>query len=313
MTAQADFDVPSFLRGLRAHARVATVAFAIVAALAGTFFAFWPARFRGTVVVVPVQGARGLGGLSGAASLLGANVELGGGGFNATRDVVAYLMTSRTVLLSAAATPYAGRPLSEAIVGRAPREAEAEELLADLRRALRVTSSRETGFVTLSARARDSGAVRAFLGAVVSEAQSVFTSVAQSQARQLRLAQGLRADSARAELSRAEDALAAFDQRNRVVTPRSLLALQRARLERDVADAGRAWEQVTADLQSAQARELERAPALAVVEGLPAVLAPGARRPLARGLLAGLAAGLVLLLALATVDLVRAAGGRGAD
>jgi hypothetical protein len=175
-----------------------------------------------------------------------------------------------------------------------------------------VTSSRETGFVTASVRARDSGAVRAFLAAVVAEAQAVFTSVAQAQARQLRLAQGLRADSASAELSRAEEALAAFDLRNRAVPPRSLLALQRNRLERAVADASRVWEQVTTDLQSAQARELERAPALAVVEGLPSALAPIPRRPLARGLLAGLGAALALLLVLATVDLVRAAGGRRA-
>lgn len=313
MTANADFDVSMILQGLRRHARLALGAFVGVAAITALAFALWPARYVGSVVLVPVQGARALGSLSGAASLLGASVELGGGGFTATRDVVAYLLTSRTVLLEAATTPFDGQPLSVAIVGRAPGEGEPERLLTDLRRALRVTSSRETGFVTATVRSRDSGAVRAFLETVVDEAQLVFTGVAQSQARQLRLAQGMRADSALAALTGAEEALAAFDLRNRVVPPRSLLALQRARLDRAVADAGRAWEQVTADLQAAQARELERAPALAVVEAIPRQLSPAARRPLARGLLAGMAVGLALMLVLTTVDLVRAMGERRAN
>jgi hypothetical protein len=312
MTAQADLDIAAFGEGLRRHLRAAIGAALVVGVVTAGLVAFWPARYHGAMVVVPVQGARGLGSLSGAASLLGANVELGSGGFNATRDVVAYLLTSRTVLLRAAVAPYAGAPVAVPIVGIDPGQAEPDRLVARLRRALRVSSSRETGFVTAAVRARDSGAVRAFLSAVIAESQGVFTAVAQAQARQLRLAQGMRADSARVALGHAEEELAEFDLRNRVVPSRSLLALQRARLERALGDAGRAWEQVTADLQAAEARELERAPALAVVEDLPAELAPMARQPVSRGLLAGLAAGLLWLLAMGTAELLKAAGVRRA-
>jgi hypothetical protein len=145
------------------------------------------------------------------------------------------------------------------------------------------------------------------LGAIVDETQRVFASVAQSQARQLRRAMELRVDSAGAALRRAEDALAAFDERNRVVSPRSRLALERTRLEREVGDAARVWESVTAERQSAQARELETAPALAVVEQLPATIVAPPRRVVFRALLAGLLATLVVFLVVAVRDLARAA------
>jgi capsule polysaccharide export protein KpsE/RkpR len=94
-----------------------------------------------------------------------------------------------------------------AIVKRAPKVGDEELLLRDLRHALRVTTSKETGFVTMSVQAVDSGAVRAFLGAVTDETQRLFAEVARSQARQLLRAQERRLDSASAELKRSEDRL----------------------------------------------------------------------------------------------------------
>jgi hypothetical protein len=130
----------------------------------------------------------------------------------------------------------------------------------DLRHALRVTTSKETGFVTMSVQAEDSGAVRAFLRSVSDQTQRLLAEVAKAQAGQLLRAQERRLDSASAELRRSED---------RLLTPRSRLSLDRARLERDMMDATRVYEQVVTDRQSAIARELEEAPAIAVVEPLP--------------------------------------------
>ncbi len=281
-------------------------------AVAGTVALIWaivlllsPRRFEGTMVLVPVQGAHASAGLAGAASLLGGSLELGATGFEATRDVVAYLLRSRTVLLAAAGTPYLGRPLSEPIVHRAPSIGNEELLLGELRHVLRVTSSKETGFVTVSVQARDSGAVRAFLGATVSQTQRVFAEVAQAQARELLRAQERRLDSANAELRRAEDQLLRFDEGNRLLTPRTRLSLERARLERGVTDAGRVYEQVTADRQSAIARELEEAPAIALVERLPGAMPPKPKRIFFRSLLLGLAVLGAGFLLWATRELVR--------
>lgn len=302
--AQPEYEVRSILRAIARQARPLLLLSAVVWAGAAVLLAVLPRKFQGTMVLVPVQGQRASGGLASAASLLGGALDLGGTGFDATRDVVAYLLHSRTVLLAAAATPYAGRPLSLSIVGKDPA-ADEELLLSALRRALRVTTAKETGFVTVVAKARDSGAVRAFFGAVVGQTQRLFAEVAQSQARQLLRAQERRLDSAEAELRRAEDRLLGFDEGNRLVTPRTRLSLTRARLEREVSDAARVYDQVVADRQAAIARELEDAPAIAVVEDLPAPLPLRPRRVLFRSLLLGLATFTVGLLFLVTRELAR--------
>jgi hypothetical protein len=310
MTGRADpsFDVPNLLGGLRLRIVPALAAGAVAAVLTALAFAILPNPYRGTLVLVPVQASRGGAGLSGvASSILGAGIDIPRGGFSATRDVVSYLLTSRTVLLAAAATEYQGRPVSVAVAGREPQPGKDELLLLKLRARIRITSSRETDFVTVSLRARDSGAVRVLLDAMVGETRRVFASVAQAQAGQIRRAIGHRVDSARASLRRAEEALATFDDRNRSVPPRSRLALERSRLERALGDATRVWESVSADEQSAEARELETAPALAVVEGLPDLLAAPPRRILLRGALAGLMVAVLVILIASVRDLARAA------
>jgi len=303
--AQPEYEVRSILRAIARQSRPLVLLSVVVWAGAAVVLALLPRQFQGTMVLVPVEGQRASGGLASAASLLGGALDLGSNGFDATRDVVAYLLHSRTVLLAAAATPYAGRPLSVPMVDKDARSSDEEMLLSALRRALRVTTAKETGFVTVVAKARDSGAVRAFFGAVVGQTQRLFAEVAQSQARQLLRAQERRLDSAEVELRRAEDRLLGFDESNRLVTPRTRLSLTRARLERDVSDAARVYDQVVADRQGAIARELEEAPAIAVVEDLPAPLPPKPRRILFRSLLLGLATFVVGLLFLVTRELAR--------
>jgi len=287
--AEGDLEVRVLLTAIARSGRLALLLGAVAAVVAAVVLVVLPGKYEGTLVVVPVPSTRAAGGLAGAASLLGSTLDLGSSGFDATRDVVAYLLRSRTVLLAAAERPYQGRPLAIPIVQREPNPGDEEGLLSDLRRALRVTSSKETGFVTLTLRARDSGAVRAFLAEVVGQTQRLFSEVAQSQARQLLRAQERRLDSAEAELHDREDQLLRFDEGNRMVAPRSRLSLERARLERGVTSAAQVHEQVIADRQSAIARELEEAPAIAVVERLPQELYPKPKRVLFRALLLGAA------------------------
>ena len=157
----------------------------------------------------------------------------------------------------------------------------------------------------MAVQAVDSGAVRAFLGAVTDETQRLFAEVARSQARQLLRAQERRLDSASADLKRSEDRLLRFDEGNRLLTARSRLSLERARLEREVTDATRVYEQVVTDRQSAIARELEEAPAIAVVEPLPRVMPPKPGRVLFRSVLLGASVALVGLLVVVTRELAR--------
>ena len=307
--AEQSFEVRAILAAVARQSRTLLLIGLVTAAVTAVVLALAPRKYEGTMVLVPVQGPHASAALAGAASFLGGSLDLGSTGFDATRDVVAYLLRARTVLLAVAEQPYRGRPVAVAIVKREPKVGDEELLLRDLRHALRVTTSKETGFVTMSVQAVDSGAVRAFLGAVTDETQRLFAEVARSQARQLLRAQERRLDSASAELKRSEDRLLRFDEGNRVLTVRSRMSLERARLEREVSDATRVYEQVITDRQSAIARELEEAPAIAVVEPLPTVMPPKPRRLLFRSVLLGASVALVGLLVVVTRELARSSAG----
>jgi len=304
-------DIRGVLAAVGARWRLLALGSAVLGLTSALVLAVLPRDYRGTVVVVPVAEQRSPIRLPEAASFLGSSLQIGSGGFDATQDVVAYLLRSRSVLLPTAAQPYGKATLSEAIVGLPANPAREEDLLAALRRKLRVTVSRETGFVTATLTGTDSAAVRAFINGAVAEAQRVFSQVAQSQARELLRAQERRLDSAQAALRRVEQVLLAFDENNRVVVPRTRLSLDRARLEREVAQAGQVLQLATADRQAAVARELEDAPALAVVEGLPAVLSPWPKRILLRSVLLGAGFGVAAALVLIAAHLVRAPLARG--
>lgn len=303
------FEVRAFLAEVARQSRVMLLVGAASGIVAFGALVLAPRVYEGTMVLVPVQATRASVGLAGAASILGGALDLGSTGFGATRDVVAYLLRARTVLLAAGAESHNGRPVAVAIVERVPKAGEEELLVRDLRRALRVTASRETSFLTVSVQAEDSGAVRTFLKAVTDQTQRLFADVARAQARQLLRAQERRLDTAGAELKRSEDRLLQFDERNRLVAPRSSLSLERIRLDRELADATRVYEQVITDRQTAAARELEEAPALAVVEPLPAVLQPKARQLAFRSALVGASVALVGLLMVIFRELVRRSAG----
>ena len=72
-----------------------------------------------------------------------------------------------------------------------------------------------------------------------------------------------------------------------------------------MSDAGRVYEQVVTDRQSAIARELEEAPAIAVVEPLPSMLPPKPKQMLFRSVLLGVSVGLLGLLVVVIRELLR--------
>lgn len=300
-----DLDFRAIVAAVRRRARLIAIAGAVAGVATGVWFAARPAVYRATVVVVPVGGQRASVTLPGVASFLGGSVQLGSSGFEATQDVVAYLLRSRTVLMTAAARSHGGGPVGALFTGAPLDAANEEENVRALRREVRVTQSKETGFVTVMMEGADSGAVRLFLSSVVEESQRLFSAVARAQARQLLAAQDRRLDSAMVDLRTAEGRLMAFDDANRAVPARSRLAMERSRLERAVNEANQVHQLVQADRQAAVARGLEDAPALALVEPLPAVLAPKAQRPLFRAVLVGLGVAAGLLLLVVASELVR--------
>src|SRR5262245_6462596 len=81
----------------------------VAAGATAIWLQFQAPAFRATAVVVPVGGQRSSISLPGVASLLGATIRPGSSGFEATQDVVAYLLRSRAVLMAVAAVPAGGR------------------------------------------------------------------------------------------------------------------------------------------------------------------------------------------------------------
>jgi hypothetical protein len=274
---------------------LALLAFVVSAAL----LALGSTTYRVQMVVAPVGSQRAPLSLQGAASsLLGGTVQVGGGGFDATQAVVAYLLKTRAVLLNAVDTVAHGEPLSAVLVDLDRARDGDERLLAALRRELKVTQSKETRFVVIAAKGTDSAALRSFVSRTVQESQRLFIEVAQAQARELLRAQERRVDSAEANLRRAEERLLVFNEKNRLVPPRSRLQLEKDRLDREVSRAVDVVNVVNADRESAIARELEDAPALAVVEPIPATLSPLPREVLFRSTLGALLVGVAALLVL---------------
>jgi hypothetical protein len=284
-----DVDLRVLLRSsMRTLRRIGLVAAALALAVAA-WSLLAPRRFAARTVVSAVGPTRP--GLNGSipASILMEGLRMGNGGIQATPELVNYLLTSETVLLTVARQPWQSGTLGQAALGSTVEELGAARTLRRMRSHVRVVFSRQTGLLTLTVATRDSAVARAIAQGVVREAQTLFASVASSQAGQFRRAQQQRFDSAAAGLRAAEQALVAFTEGNRVVSDGTRLALERDRLGRRVTSAQQVYDYARNDLEAARAQELEQTPAIATVEALPAELPREDRNPLLQGVLAGLA------------------------
>ncbi len=301
-------DLGPILLAVRRRLPLVLMAAAAVAVLVAGWALLWPRPHEARSVLAAVGSSRlGFSLPGGDAGLLGGSIRLGGGGVEATPEMVGYLLNAETVLLTVAARPLAdGTTLAELVAGGSLDALGAERTLRKLRRHLRVTTSRPTGLITLTVRHRDSTLARQLATGMVEETQRLFATVTSSQAGQFRRAQDARVDSAATHLRAAEDRLLRFNEGNRVVVAGSRLALERSRLERDVLTAQSVFQSAISDRESARARELEVTPALAVVEPMPARLPLEERRIMALAAFAGVITGAALLLFLFLVELLRA-------
>lgn len=255
------------------------------------------------------------------------------GGLQATPRFVASLLGMRGVLLTVAALPARGgadptgaapaRPEEPTVIERVLEKPAAKIAPAEVEPAMRriVTTDvdKGTGVVTLAVTLPDSGLARRVALALSGAAERQYHAVSRAQATEQRAAVQARVDSAGRQLRRAEERLADFVATHRAYAVYADATLERARLERDVTNANLVNTQAIQDREQAVARELEEAPALVVVDGLPATLIPAPRHAVLKGFLATLLA----LGAVGAWGFVRgdgaaarrggAAGGRGSD
>lgn len=295
------YDLRAMVRRTAPRLRLVALLATLSAGVTSAVILLTPETWVAPVVMTTVSASRSGLPLSGAASLLAGGLGLNSGGLTSTPAIVSYLLTSRSVLDSAARQDHGGRWLAEAVTGDDDLHTlRPEAVVRELRRPIRVTHSKETGFIALQVQSRDSSAARALAERVVALTQRTFIELQQSQARQLRAAQERRLDSARRVLRAAEDRLLAFEQQNRVIPPNSHLSYEHERLNRVRGYAQQAYEGAMTDNQTALARELENVPAVVVVEGPPAILPAKERQTVLRSLLVFLvvaAAGFLSLLA----------------
>lgn len=301
-------DLRPMLMAVRRRLPAILLVTGVVAVLVGGWALLWPRPHEARSVLAAVGSSRlGFSLPGGDAGLLGGSIRLGGGGVEATPEMVGYLLNAETVLLTVAARPLPdGGTLAERVAGGTVEALGAEQTLRKVRRHLRIATARPTGLITLTVRHRDSTLARLLATGIVEETQRLFASVTSSQAGQFRRAQDARVDSAATQLAAAEVRLLRFNEGNRVVVAGSRLALERSRLERDVLTAQSVFQSAVSDRESARARELEVTPALALVEPLPARLPLEERRVVALAAFSGVIAGAALFLLLFLVELLRA-------
>lgn len=285
-----------FVRRWRLVAAVALVAWA-----AGLALVLVPARrYAASTVLAAVPSARTAALAGGLSSLLGAAQM---GGVQSTPFFITKLLMMRGVVTAVAMAPAADgarerviervleRPLAKITPG------EVEPAMRDL---LTSDVDKQTGLVSFAVTHTDSALARRIAERLVAEASETYTRVSRSQAAAQRAALEVRVDSAERALRRAEQQQLDVLSANRAYTSYSAASVARQRAERELSNAQGVYERAVDDRDGAIARQLEEAPALVVVDPLPAVLAPTPRHGLLKMLLAtalGLLTSASLLLA----------------
>ncbi len=190
------------------------------------------------------------------------------------------------------------RTFIDSLLGPNAKKLDERGVVAAMRGITTVDMDRTTGTVSIRVVTRDSALARVGVARLINSVRASFVAASQAQAQQLRLAQTVRLDSARAVLRRAEEEEMRFRSANRVVAPASNAALRLRRIERDVDIALRVYQQVATDVELARSQELERAAAVAVVDPVPVTIPKQPGRRLLTVMI-GLIAGLVCATALA--------------
>ncbi len=277
---------------------------ALVGALAALGFTFLKGtRWEASATLVAVAPPR-MGGL--ADNLTSQLLSAASSGMTPSPALLVRFAQFHGVLMDVAQSDFSpsrpDRTFIDSLLGANAKKLDERGVVAAMRGITNVSMDRATGTVSIRVVTRDSALARVGVARLIEAVREAFVAASQAQALQMRLAQSIRLDSAKAVLRRAEEAEMRFRSSNRVVAPASGTALQLRRIERDVDIALRMYQQVAADVELARSQELERAAAVAVVDPVPMTIPkqPGRRvLTVAIGLLAGLlgAAGVALLAA----------------
>jgi uncharacterized protein involved in exopolysaccharide biosynthesis len=294
---EQDANIEGFVALILEHWR--SLFLTVVAAVFLSGFAMWsliPREYEARMTLATVTSSRmsqlpsGLAALSGLTGLESLRL---------TPELIAWLATSRRVLLEVARSPMPGDSntlLADRVTGGSMEDATPRKLERAIRDLLDVSVDRRVGLLTISVIHRDTALARLVLDRVVSATSRAFSETARAQATEQRKGQDARVQATATQLARAESALVDFASANRLVTDYSPAMVERQRLERLIQVAQQSYMQAATEREEAVARELEQTPALVAVDSPPSVLPRAPRFIAIRGVTAGIAAGFILLV-----------------
>ena len=257
-------------------------------------------EYRAQLVLAAVPNAKSASLAGGLSSLLG-NATLGG--VQSTPYFITRLLLLRGVLREVALSPVADGAKGTIIerVLDEPRVSLTPEMIdRGMREVLSTDVDKQTGLVTFAVTHPDSALARRIAQRVLAVGSRRFVEVLRSQASDQREAGQSQVDSARRQLRAAEARLQFFQTTHRVYAPYSPAAVERQRIDRDLAAAQAVYSDAVTERQTAIARELADMPAVVVVDPIPPELTKVPRQGVLKLMLASvlglLAAGLVMAM-----------------
>jgi uncharacterized protein involved in exopolysaccharide biosynthesis len=258
-------------------------------------------EYKAQMVVAAVPNAKSASLAGGISSLLG-NATLGG--VQSTPYFITRLLLLRGVLREVALSPAADgakATIIETVLEQPRADITPEEMDVGMREVLSTDVDKQTGLVTFAVTHPDSALARRIAQRVLAVGGRTFVEVLRSQASDQREAGQAQVDSARRQLRAVEARLQEFQTTHRVYAPYSPAAVERQRIDRDLASAQAAYSDAVTDRQTAIARELAEMPAVVVVDPIPPELTKVPRQAVLKLTLAAvlgvLVAGLVMAAA----------------
>jgi uncharacterized protein involved in exopolysaccharide biosynthesis len=255
-------------------------------------------EYKAQMVVAAVPNAKSASLAGGISSLLG-NATLGG--VQSTPYFITRLLLLRGVLREVALMPAAQgskTTIIEQVLEQPRGEITPEEMDVGMREVLSTDVDKQTGLVTFAVTHPDSALARRIAQNVLAVGGRTFVEVLRSQATDQREAGQAQVDSTRRQLRAVEARLQEFQTTHRVYAPYSPAAVERQRIDRDLASAQAAYSDAVNDRQTAIARELAEMPAVVVVDPVPPELTKVPRQAVLKLTLAAvlgvLVAGLVM-------------------
>lgn len=209
-----------------------------------------------------------LGSLAGLASQLG-GLPLGGGTVNA--QFFADILPSDAVLRRVISDTFpwkGGRASLDQVYGLADKPSALRDYITvnRLRRSLSSTVNSRTNMVRFTVEAPAPDLAQALADSILAALNEVNVELRQARAAAEQAFSADRAESARRDLSGAEEALTRFYQRNRSITGAPALATEERRLIRNVEMAQQIYTQLRVQQEQAAVQAVRNTPAIGVVD-----------------------------------------------